>query len=90
VPEIPSPKHHIKADEGGPKKITTNNGRRRFICRSDKHLMQRDTTFHSDPRQGKTNVNEPKSEDMSHGKPHKIDEHSRNVHSVKESGAVCD
>jgi hypothetical protein len=70
-----------------PRKTTTNNCRRCYICRSDKHLrshcpMQRDNTFQLDPRQERTKVNEPKSE----YKSRKTEEHSRIVHSIKESG----
>jgi hypothetical protein len=73
-------------------KTATNYGRRCYICGSDKHLrrhcpMQRDTTFHSNPRQRMANVYQHKSEDLSQDKSHKTDEHSRIVHSHKESGA---
>jgi hypothetical protein len=75
-----------------PRKTTTNNGRRCYICGSDKHLrrhcpMQRDATFQSDPRQERAKVYEPKSEDLSQDKTRKTEEHSRIVHSIKESGA---
>jgi DNA repair exonuclease SbcCD ATPase subunit len=75
-----------------PRKTTTNNGRRCYICGADKHLrrhcpMQRDTTFQSDPRQERTKVNGPKSKDMSQGKSRRTDQHSRIVNSIKESGA---
>jgi hypothetical protein len=75
-----------------PRKTTTNNGRRCYNCGSDKHLrrhcpMQRDTTFQSDPRQERTKVYEPKSEDLSQDQSSKTEEHSRIVHSIKESGA---
>jgi hypothetical protein len=75
----------------GPMPTATNYGKRCYICGSNKHLrrhcpMQEDT-FHSDPRQGRDNVNGPNPEDLSQDKSRKTDEHSRIVHSIKESGA---
>jgi hypothetical protein len=75
-----------------PMKTATSYGKRCYICGSYKHLrrhcpMQRDATFQSDPRQERTKVYEPKSEDLSKDKSHKTEEHSRIVHSIKESRA---
>ena len=84
--------HDTRQMKEEPRETTTNNDRRCYICGSDKHLrrhcpMQRDTTFQSDPRRERTKVNGPNLEDLSQDKSRQTDEHSRIVHSIKESGA---